>query len=282
MNYPDESYVRLYTSDTATWSLLGWEGQTVLLHMLRGKFDRSGVFSCGRHEPSQAVTAVTRLPLAVVEIGLAAILREGVWILNAGQLVWPTYHYAQTCPRSDRLRQAESRKNRAIAAALPITPPANSLSQNVTECHELSQASQSVTLSLALPNRSEIPPPPSGVPPQGVDDASSGVFRAASEAPREKRPEKPKKRLTGYPDGLAPLERQRQKCADLRLDCAREFERFSAHHQAKGSLFADWSRAFDTWIGNALEFQRSSPRAAQRPRQPDEGYSAFAHAKEIR
>src|SRR3954467_1418051 len=136
MNYEDEPYVRLYHTDTATWALLGWEGQTVLMHMLRGKFDRAGIFSCGRHEPSRAVTAVTRLPAELVEAGLAALLREEVWIVNNGQLVWPNYHHAQTCPRSDRLRQAESRKNRAKEALAPITPKPQSLSRNVTDSHE--------------------------------------------------------------------------------------------------------------------------------------------------
>jgi hypothetical protein len=150
VNYEDEPYVRLYTTDTATWELLGWEGQTVLMHMLRGKFDRAGIFSCGRHEPSRAVTAVTRLPAELVEAGLAALLREEVWVVNNGQLVWPNYHHAQTCPRSDRLRQAESRKNRAKEALAVITGQPSPMSRNVTDSHERSQASQSVTLSSSL------------------------------------------------------------------------------------------------------------------------------------
>lgn len=150
MNYEDEPYTRLYTTDTATWALLGWEGQTVLLHMLRGKFDRAGVFSCGRHDPSRAVTAVTRLPAEVVEAGLAALLREEVWKLNGDQLIWPKYTYAQTCPRSDRLRQAESRKNRLQTALSSITEETQALSQNVTVSHEMSRESRTVTLSSSV------------------------------------------------------------------------------------------------------------------------------------
>jgi hypothetical protein len=67
VNWGDEEYVRLYVRDTVTWKLLGWEGRTVLLHMLRGKFDRSGVFVTGGHTLSRAVTAATDLPPDVAE-----------------------------------------------------------------------------------------------------------------------------------------------------------------------------------------------------------------------
>jgi hypothetical protein len=150
MNYEDEPYARLYYTDTATWALLGWEGQTVLLHMLRGKFDRAGVFGCGRHEPSRAVTAVTRLPAELVETGLAALLREEVWTVNGDQLIWPKYTYAQTCPRSDRLRQAESRRNRLETALSVIEGETPALSRNVTECHAASHESRTVTLSSSV------------------------------------------------------------------------------------------------------------------------------------
>ena len=59
MNFEDEDYVRLYTRDTVTWELLGWEGHCVLTLMLRGKFDRAGVFVTGSHDLSRAVTAAT-------------------------------------------------------------------------------------------------------------------------------------------------------------------------------------------------------------------------------
>lgn len=151
MNFEDEPYVRLYTADTATWALLGWEGQTVLMHMLRGKFDRAGIFECG-DDPARAIRAVTRLPEAIVTAGLAEILREGVWQIAIGRLVWPKYTHAQTCPRSDRLRQLESRRNR-LAMAIAKT---RGESQNVTDNHAESQVSQTVTLSRAEQSRAEI------------------------------------------------------------------------------------------------------------------------------
>jgi hypothetical protein len=172
MNFEDEPYVRLYTTDTASWSLLGWEGQTVLMHMLRGRFDRAGVFDCGRHEPSRAVTGVTRLPPEIVERGLAALLNEGTWVVNGNLLVWPNFVHAQTCARSDRLRQAESRKNRRNSALAVIEVE----SQNVTDCHDESQWSRSVTLSSSSPSLAE---------PSRAEQESAPEARNASARPDE-------------------------------------------------------------------------------------------------
>lgn len=137
MNYEDESYVRLYTRDTASWRLLGWEGQTVLMHMLRDRFDRAGVFNCDGHSASRAVTAVTGLPADLVDRGLAAVLAEKIWVEQEGKLVWPKFVKAQTCRKADRIRQQESRKNRLESALIDES------------CHGSSQPSQNVTLSLA-------------------------------------------------------------------------------------------------------------------------------------
>src|SRR6187399_1128707 len=139
MNFEDESYVRLYTRDTASWRLLGWEGQTVLMHMLRDRFDRAGVFDCDGHKPSRAVTAVTGLPQEVVERGLASLLTEKVWIEQDGRLVWPKFVSAQTCKRADRLRQQESRRNRRDRALEPITEQPPGMSHGVTDGHDESQ-----------------------------------------------------------------------------------------------------------------------------------------------
>lgn len=220
--YEDESYVRLYTNDTASWSLLGWEGQTVLMHMLRGKFDRAGVFDCGRHEMSRAVTAVTRLPADLVERGLKSILEEGTWVVNGTLIVWPNYVEAQTCSRSDRARQAESRKNRRDSAVIPVTEQ-NDVSQNVTTCHDMSQVSRNVTLSLALPSLTkeekeinvELPPDAgfSVLPGLGIEPKKSredirrqkilAVFEAWKEDTGHTGAKLDKQRINKISDGLA-------------------------------------------------------------------------------
>lgn len=168
MNYEDEPYVRFYTRDTLTWNLLGWEGQSVLALMLHGRFDRSGVFDCLGHEPSQAVTAVTRIPEDVTARGLKALFDTKTWVLSDGRIVWPEYVRAQNCRRSDRLRQQESRENRSKQALVPRDACHDS-SQPVTDCHsQLSSAQQSpAQLSLGGPgDPSPSVAPPSAPPPQ--------------------------------------------------------------------------------------------------------------------
>jgi hypothetical protein len=143
VNFEDEPYVRVYTRDTVTWKKLGWEGQTVLLHMVRDKFDRAGVLDLDGHDPSQAVTAITGLPIKVTTAGVARLLDSKTWVLNQGKIIWPNFVEAQTCRRSDRLRQQESREGRRQKALkTEVVSPA------VTTCH---QPSQTVTLSSSSP-----------------------------------------------------------------------------------------------------------------------------------
>jgi hypothetical protein len=116
MNYADEDYVRYYTRSTVTWLALEYEGQVVMSLMLRGVFNRSGIFDCGGHEPSHAVTLAIRCPEQVAQKGLKRLLDTGTWVLNDGQIIWPNYVEAQTCKRSDRARKRESRENLARQA----------------------------------------------------------------------------------------------------------------------------------------------------------------------
>lgn len=116
MNYADEDYVRYYTRDTVTWLALEFEGQAVMVLMLHGRFNRSGIFDCGGHDPSHAVTLATRCPPDIAAKGLKRLLATGTWILRNGNIIWPNFILAQTCKRSDRSRKQESRENLAMAA----------------------------------------------------------------------------------------------------------------------------------------------------------------------
>lgn len=183
MNYEDEPYARAYTRDTLNWKLLGWEGQTVLLHMLRDKFDRSGVLDLECHDPSHAVTAITGLPLYVTEPGVAALLHQKTWVVNDGKLVWPNYVRAQTCRRSDKARQQESRQNRSRDALLPESQPVTRKRAPVTERHTLSQP---VTPSRAEPSSTEQSRSrarPSRAPNGGVDPNLTEIAREKPPAP---------------------------------------------------------------------------------------------------
>jgi hypothetical protein len=136
VNFSDEEYVRLYIADTTTWRMLGWRGQTVLMHLLR-RFDKSGIFDMRKHDPISAIAAATGLPDEVVEPGLRAILLEEVWVIqDNGHLYWPAYVEAQTCRRSDRLRKRDERVRKANSM-LPATElsTAPETSCNTDSCH---------------------------------------------------------------------------------------------------------------------------------------------------
>lgn len=46
-----------------------------------------------------------------------------------------------------------------------------------------------------------------------------------------------------------------------------QFERFKSHHGAKGSVFASWDQAWQTWVLNQLRFNGSAPQT----RPPNDG-----------
>jgi hypothetical protein len=56
-------------------------------------------------------------------------------------------------------------------------------------------------------------------------------------------------------------------CEETKLDLHRECQRFIDHHDAKGSVFADWDAAFRTWLRNSVEFakQRQGGQAPAGP-----------------
>lgn len=149
MNYEDEDYVRLYTRETTTWRLLRWESQAVLLFMLKGKFDRSGVFESDGHTLSHAVTAVTGLPLTVTEPGLAQLLELRVWVETPTGLVWPKYLDAQNCKRGDAARQRESRGKRRAEALSRKRKKRDNGSRAVTRSHNMSLSPSLAKPSLA-------------------------------------------------------------------------------------------------------------------------------------
>lgn len=69
------------------------------------------------------------------------------------------------------------------------------------------------------------------------------------------------KKSTQLPKDWRPNESHRSKCRELGFDAdtlADEERGFINHHLARASKFADWDRAFWTWIGNASKFSGST------------------------
>ncbi|MDX1527037.1 MAG: hypothetical protein R3337_00330 [Gammaproteobacteria bacterium] len=125
MNFEDEHYVRVYTRDTKTWKRLGFEGQCVLLFLLR-RLDKAGVLD-DIEEPVADVALLTEVPESIVEAGLPKLLACGVLQHRGEFIVMPRYIEGQTAKKSDKVRAKESRDRRRASAML---------SQIVTESHE--------------------------------------------------------------------------------------------------------------------------------------------------
>jgi hypothetical protein len=81
---------------------------------------------------------------------------------------------------------------------------------------------------------------------------------------------KSKRVSSAIPEGFALDDAMRKFAGDrgfVGVNVERMFERFSNHHRAKGSRFADWHAAWRTWVGNQVEFdaQRNTPQQRRIP-----------------
>jgi hypothetical protein len=104
MDWGSERYVRVYTRDTLTWKVIGWEARTTLLMLLR-KVDRTGSFDIGADDPFEAVAAVCDLPLElVVQPGLERLLKRSVVTMGDQCLVINNFIEAQEAVASNALR----------------------------------------------------------------------------------------------------------------------------------------------------------------------------------
>ena len=139
MNFDDERFVKIFTRDTVTWKLLGWEGRCVLLMLLR-KVDRAGCVDLG--SGIEGLALLLDLPEDVTERGFAACLRRSCVTQRDQIAVVPNFVRAQDSRQTDRVRQAESRARRRDSGLV---------SQNVTDTNEQvtkrDEVSQPVTRS---------------------------------------------------------------------------------------------------------------------------------------
>lgn len=119
MNWSDEIYVRVYTRDTITWKLLGWEGRCVLSMLFR-KVDRAGCIDV--EGGVEGLSLLLDLPADVTVRGLAACLKRGTVTQSESTLIIPKFTDAQEARHSDKLRQKESRARRRELATRGIAP----------------------------------------------------------------------------------------------------------------------------------------------------------------
>jgi hypothetical protein len=147
MDWSNERYVRLYTRDTTTWRRLGWDGQCMLMQLLR-RADRAGVIDIEDMQPAEAAELHTSAPPDAAFRGVAKLLELGVMVHDGTRLVFPSYIEANETPQSDSQRQRESRERRRVTKR-------DGESRNVTESHAQSRAvtsCHSVPSVLSLPN----------------------------------------------------------------------------------------------------------------------------------
>lgn len=95
--------------------------------------------------------------------------------------------------------------------------------------------------------------------PQGEVDAN----RSESKSPEKRKLQKRKTRipadftLTQSRAHAAMNYWQEQNRPDI--DVRQQWDKFTTHHQAKGTTMLDWNAAWKTWYVNAIEFCRGSP-----------------------
>lgn len=153
MDWSNERYVRIYTRDTKTWKLLGWEGQAVLCLLAR-RFDRSGLLDDVRSGEDVALMIGGGFPEDIASIGLDRILKHDVMVLTAGGLLWPKFMEAQESSKSNTQRQREFRDRRRAEAKLKVLSVKEFVDAVNGGAREYSKESKSI----AKPKRKRILP----------------------------------------------------------------------------------------------------------------------------
>ena len=133
MDWTEEKYVKLYQRDTVTWLGWPWEGRCVLPLLLR-KVDGAGLLAHGSIAPAVGIGLLIGVPVAVVEVALAAFLADGTALLTPAGVLLPKFLDAQEARKSDALRARESRERRRNDAK-----SGEAASHGVTRRHEPSQ-----------------------------------------------------------------------------------------------------------------------------------------------
>ena len=99
-----------------------------------------------------------------------------------------------------------------------------------------------------------------GVSESLFDTGKVAIARSATQSVARKRAPKnaaaprPKTRRS-FPSDFPLTEELKQYATEHGVPAETEWEKFSDHHKAKGSLMADWAAAWRTWVRRAPEFQ---------------------------
>ena len=106
--------------------------------------------------------------------------------------------------------------------------------------------------------------------PNPDSDSLRSSCAPQGEAPE---PKAKQKRASTIPADFEPNETCISLAAELGVPLGQELPKFRDHHSAKGTTMKDWQAAFRTWLRNAKQFARPSPRdspAESRRQQQDD------------
>ena len=269
MDWENESFVKLYTRDTADWKVMPWQSRALLPLIMR-KLDRSGVLET-RHGV-RGVAVLVELPADVVEPGLIGLLEDGCLMQHERGYAMKNFLPAQEASKSDRLRAKESReRRRELAIGTGVQPiiltedepskDANSDVTNrdasVTGRHE---ASHGVTprhsLLCSADSSFALLAPVPAASPGGEPDASP-----PAEKPRKQRrtPETP------LPADWQPNDAHRTLAAELGVSLEREATNFREHAAEHDRRAARWHAAFSRWLRKAEQFGHARLRDSSDP-----------------
>lgn len=275
MDFADETYVRLYVRDTKTWLRLGFEGQCVLMFLLR-KLDKAGVLD-GMDDLDSDVSLVTGVPRDIVMVGIPLLLRWGVFLHIGNRLVMPNYLTAQNAIRTDKARQRNMREKRLSQARL-VTPrdaditPRDEVSRESTSGHATSRDDRlySASLHSAPLHCAE---DPERAPPEPEPPSSPTVTEIIPVAPAAR----------FVPDTWKPNDRHRVRCQELRLDLETLERAFRTQEFNRG--YSDWDKRFSKWLEDEklkreTALARGDPQQLSKPRrygsaQPDAGKTGW-------
>lgn len=259
MNFEDEPYVRVYKRKTVTTKLIGWEGRAVL-HAMMLEVDRAGVFDLSGEQPTDAIAALTEIPIDVCRVGLGRLIERGVVEHVGDHLVLPRFVMGQSAAQSDRVRQAESRALRS-ALARGIAPSTvtvrDETSQPVTECHVRSHGvtvgHSELSLAKQIRSEEEIPPTPQG-----------------ASTTKQPKPKSERKTAQPPPEDFEPDEATIACASETGRDWRKDWLACRDWHIAKGEKKVDYQATLRGWMRRGLDAPRASSGIHQRPPQPND------------
>jgi hypothetical protein len=167
VNFEDEQYVRLYTRKTITSKRLGWEGRTVLWHLMC-EADRAGIILVGDGPLDEALgVLLVDLPEDVIKAAIPRLESQGVTKRHGNKLLLVRFQEAQEAKRSDKVRAKECRDRRRaeiVTSRDEGDTQRDDGSRSVTGRHETSLSA--LHCSAVQSSESVAAPPPAPVQPK--------------------------------------------------------------------------------------------------------------------